>query len=133
MEADEKQMKTDKMVFLAPLDQLMWDRESVEHLFEFEYRWEVYVPEQKRRWGYYVLPVLYGDRLVGRFDSRYKDGVWQMVKWYWEDGVEVDAEVLEALAVAVGRFREYLGARKLKLPRGMDKRTREVWRRGMRS
>ncbi|MEO8274084.1 MAG: crosslink repair DNA glycosylase YcaQ family protein, partial [Chloroflexota bacterium] len=50
--------------FLAPLDPLCWDRDLLRRLFGFDYVWEVYVPEPKRRWGYYVLPILYGDRLV---------------------------------------------------------------------
>ena len=56
--------------FLAPLDPLVWDRDLLERLFGFEYRWEVYVPAPKRRWGYYVLPLLYGDRFVGRIEPR---------------------------------------------------------------
>ena len=44
--------------FLAPLDNLLWDRRLVEAIFGFEYRWEVYVPAEKRKYGYYVLPVM---------------------------------------------------------------------------
>ena len=57
--------------FLAPLDPLMWDRAALEPLFGFEYRWEVYTPAAKRRWGYYVLPILFGDRMVGRIEPRF--------------------------------------------------------------
>jgi hypothetical protein len=56
--------------FLAPLDPIMWDREALEPLYGFDYRWEVYTPAAKRRWGYYVLPVLFRDRLVGRIEPR---------------------------------------------------------------
>ncbi len=56
--------------FLAPLDPLMWDRGVLEPLYGFDYRWEVYTPAAKRRWGYYVLPILFGDRLVGRIEPR---------------------------------------------------------------
>ena len=58
------------MTFLAPLDPLVWDRDLLRELFGFDYVWEVYVPEHKRRWGYYVLPILFGDRLVGRIEPR---------------------------------------------------------------
>jgi uncharacterized protein YcaQ len=58
------------VAFLAPLDPLVWDREFLRTLFGFDYLWEVYVPASKRRWGYYVLPVLFGDRLVGRIEPR---------------------------------------------------------------
>ena len=56
--------------FLAPLDPLLWDREALVPLYGFDYRWEVYTPAAKRRWGYYVLPILFGDRLVGRIEPR---------------------------------------------------------------
>ncbi len=51
--------------FLAPLDPLVWDRRQLRDLWDFDYLWEVYVPEAKRKWGYYVLPILFGDRFVG--------------------------------------------------------------------
>ncbi|TMB55506.1 MAG: winged helix-turn-helix domain-containing protein, partial [Chloroflexi bacterium] len=56
--------------FLAPLDPLMWDRRLNRTLFGFDYIWEVYVPAAKRKWGYYVLPILFGDRLIGRIEPR---------------------------------------------------------------
>ena len=56
--------------FLAPLDPFVWDRDFLRRLYGFDYIWEVYVPEKKRRWGYYVLPILFGDRLVGRIEPR---------------------------------------------------------------
>ena len=60
--------------FLAPLDPLLWDRGALEPLYDFEYRWEVYTPAAKRRWGYYVLPILFVDRLVGRIEPRIDRG-----------------------------------------------------------
>jgi uncharacterized protein len=56
--------------FLAPLDPFVWDRDLMRQLFGFDYLWEVYVPEAKRRWGYHVLPLLFEDRLVGRIEPR---------------------------------------------------------------
>lgn len=120
--------------FVAPLDQLMWDRPAVAHLFDFDYIWEVYKPEKLRRWGYYVLPVMLNDRFVARVDSRMSHGVWNIHKWYWEDGVEISLDILTALENAVARFRCYLGADSLKLPeRGMNQQTRGAFRSGFKA
>ncbi len=58
------------VTFIAPLDTFMWDRRLVLELFSFEYKWEVYTPVAKRKHGYYVLPLLFGDALVGRIEPR---------------------------------------------------------------
>lgn len=76
--------------FLAPLDPLVWDRDFLRKLFDFDYVWEVYVPVAKRRWGYYVLPVLFADRLVGRIEPRL-DGPARAVRvlgLWWEEGFD---------------------------------------------
>ena len=78
------------VAFLAPLDPLAWDRDLLLRLWDFDYRWEVYVPAAKRRWGYYVLPLLYGDRFVGRIEPRIdrKAGVLRILGLWWEDGFD---------------------------------------------
>jgi uncharacterized protein YcaQ len=58
------------VAFLPPMDPLMWDRSLLQPLFDFDWVWEVFTPEDKRRWGYYVLPILFRDRLVGRIEPR---------------------------------------------------------------
>ncbi|HEX9738809.1 MAG TPA: crosslink repair DNA glycosylase YcaQ family protein [Candidatus Limnocylindria bacterium] len=109
------------VAFVAPLDPLMWDRRLVRGMFGFEYLWEVYVPAAKRRWGYYVLPILFGDRLVGRIEPRYERatrtlriaGVW------FEDGFSPMEEphFVPALAEGLSAYRSFVGARTITWPR----------------
>jgi hypothetical protein len=109
------------VTFVAPLDQLMWDRRLVKGVFGFEYIWEVYVPAAKRRHGYYVLPILFGDRLVGRIEPRYERatrtlriaGIW------FEAGFKPMEEphFLLALAEALRAYRSFIGADALTWPR----------------
>jgi uncharacterized protein YcaQ len=82
------------VAFLAPLDPLCWDRDLLRRLFDFDYVWEVYVPEPKRRWGYYVLPALHEERLVGRVDARgdRKAGVLRVPALHLEPGSTTNDE-----------------------------------------
>ncbi|MBN1485889.1 MAG: YcaQ family DNA glycosylase [Chloroflexia bacterium] len=97
---------------IAPLDNLIWDRQLAEWIFEFNYRWEVYTPVAKRQYGYYVLPVLYGDHFVARcepvLDKKSRHLILQ--SWWWEDGVRPDGEMLEALGGCLCSFGRYLAA-----------------------
>lgn len=68
--ADLPLPEAEHAVFVAPLDNFLWDRDRLLDLFSFHYRWEVYTPPAKRSYGYYVLPVLYGENLVGRIELK---------------------------------------------------------------
>ncbi len=61
---------TSSVAFIAPFDSLLWDTALLASLFDFEYVWEGFFPPAKRRWGYYVLPCVFGDRVVGRIEPR---------------------------------------------------------------
>ena len=107
--------------FLAPLDSFVWDREFLRQLFGFDYVWEVYVPAKKRRWGYYVLPLLFGDRLVGRIEPRFdrRAETLRVVDLWWEAGFDpLNAEgFLPAFTAALRAFRDFGGLRRIALPR----------------
>jgi len=105
-----------RAVVVAPLDNLLWDRRFVEELFDFHYRWEVYKPVAERRYGYYVLPILYGDRFVARFEpGRDKETGALMVKnWWWEVGITPSEEMKRDLAQCFQRFLRYLGTEQLR-------------------
>lgn len=109
------------VVFLAPLDPLMWDRRLIEELFGFAYKWEVYVPEAKRRHGYYVLPILFGERLVGRIEPRLHraEKTLAIVGVTFEAGfAPLDAPgFVEAFAAALRAYRTLAGAARLTWPR----------------
>jgi uncharacterized protein YcaQ len=104
-------------VFLAPIDNLMWDRRFLEELFGFYYRWEVYKPVAEREYGYYVLPILYGDRFVARFEpARDKENGALVIKgWWWEDGISPSDRMQAELARCFERFLRYLGAEELRV------------------
>jgi len=80
-------------VFVAPLDNFLWDRDRLLDLFSFHYRWEVYTPPNKRSYGYYVLPVLYGENLVGRIELKAQREKAQLqVVNLWLDDARIEAK-----------------------------------------
>lgn len=115
------------VAFLAPLDPLAWDRELMRSLFDFDYVWEVYVPAARRRWGYYVLPVLWGDRLVGRIEPRIEraSGTLRVLGLWWEDGFEPLEQpgFAVAFAEALRAHRDFAGVRRITLPRAARHRS----------
>ncbi|NTU56655.1 MAG: winged helix-turn-helix domain-containing protein, partial [Anaerolineales bacterium] len=107
----------EEVTFLAPLD-IVSARGRAKKLFDFEYTWEVYTPAHKRRWGYYVLPILYGDDLVARFDPKLDRTTMTLeIKGFWhEDDAPVkDADFANALAKGLVRFAKFVEAEEVNL------------------
>ena len=109
------------VAFLAALDPLAWDRAFLRSLYGFDYVWEVYVPAAKRRWGYYVLPIHFGDRLVGRIEPRIdrKADALRILGVWWEDGfdpLKADGFV-EAFVAAIEAHRAFGGVSRVVWPR----------------
>ncbi len=102
-------------VFLAPLDPVS-ARGRAARLFDFDYVWEVYKPEHERRWGYYTLPILWGDRLVARFDGRLERSRNALIinrLWLEDAALGRNQDFAEALGRGMQRFADFLGARRI--------------------
>ncbi|CAN7596292.1 winged helix-turn-helix domain-containing protein [Rhizobium sp. LjRoot30] len=96
---------------LSPFDPMIRDRNRTERLFGFFYRIEVFVPEPKREYGYYVFPLLEGDRFVGRIDMKAdrKRGTLDVKRLWWEKGVRASAGRLEKLDAELSRLARFSG------------------------
>jgi hypothetical protein len=108
------------VAFIAPFDPLLWDTALLASLFDFEYVWEGFFPPAKRRWGYCVLPILFGDRFVGRIEPRIDaaESTVNVLNVWWEDGFapkRVDGFV-DALRDALGAYQRFAGADRLEWP-----------------
>lgn len=115
--------------FIAPLDNLLWDRKALARIFDFNYMWEVYKPKKKREYGYYVLPVLYGDRFVARFDPEFdkKTRVLTIKNWWWEENSSPDPKMREALQRCMADFLVYLDAEGIKYSKILLKKGDLEW------
>jgi uncharacterized protein YcaQ len=106
---------TEEVAFLAPLDHVI-ARGRAKVLFGFDFVWEVYKPEHQRKFGYYTLPILWGDRLVARFDSKLDrtTGTFVILGFWLEDkGLGTDEAFADALARGFARFVTFLGASRM--------------------
>lgn len=95
--------------FIAPLDNMMWDRNLIKDIFDFEYKWEIYTPQAERKYGYYVLPILYGERLIGRIEMVYggKNKELNVSDIWYESNVKVTQKIERGIKSALRRFEEF--------------------------
>jgi uncharacterized protein YcaQ len=108
-----------RMRLLSPFDPVLRDRKRALRLFGFDYRFEAFVPAPKRKFGYYVLPILEGERLVGRLDPKLHREKSELAirRVFWEPGVKATKPRKAALEAAVATFARFLGAERFRLPR----------------
>lgn len=106
----------EEVTFLAPLE-IVSARGRAKKVFDFEYLWEVYKPAHQRRWGYYTLPILYGDDLVARLDPKLdrKTNTLHILGFWLEDDAPKDEAFANALANGLKRFAAMIGAEKMDL------------------
>jgi uncharacterized protein len=116
------------VAFLPPFDALVWDRPLLGSLFGFDYVWELFVPPAKRRWGWYVLPIVFRDRFVGRIEPRIDrdEARVQVVDLWWEDDFDPRrAEgFVDAMREALHAYVHFAGANRLDWPTHLDRERR---------
>lgn len=123
--AEEPPEPTPRLRILSPFDPALRDRDRAEFLFGFFYRIEVFVPEPKRLYGYYVFPVLEGDRLVGRIDAKaFRDAGSLRVKGFWpEPGVRLTRGRMAKLEAELSRLATFAGCERVEFLAGWERET----------
>jgi uncharacterized protein len=105
------------VALIPPFDALLWDTALLAGLFDFEYTWEGFFPAAKRRWGYYVLPIVFGDRFVGRIEPRIDrdEACVEVLNLWWEDGFAPRSEdgFVDAMRDALSAYLTFAGATRL--------------------
>jgi uncharacterized protein YcaQ len=108
------------VAFLSPFDPVVWDRAFLGSLFGFEYVWELFLPPAKRRWGWYVLPILFRDRLVGRIEPRIErtEGRVDVLDLWWEDDFAPSRTegFADAMRAAMRAYLAFAGASRVQWP-----------------
>ncbi len=108
---DESADLKPRMSFIALLDPLMWDKSLISALWDYQYSWEIYTPAVKRKFGYYTLPILYGDRFVGRIEAApdRRKRVLEVKGLWWEPGIRQTKKLskeLEKTLICFARFND---------------------------
>ena len=103
-----------RLEFLAPLDPLLWDKAMIAALWDFSYAWEIYTPAEKRKYGAYTLPILWGEHFIGRIDmaADHRDKVLRVRRIWFEPGVRLTKTMGNALDRSLIRFARFNGCTK---------------------
>jgi uncharacterized protein YcaQ len=104
-------LRASHTTLLSPFDPVVWDRARASALFDFDYTLECYTPGPKRRYGYFVLPILHRGRLIGRLDAKAHraDGVFEVKALFLEPEVELTPLLIEEVAAAIGQCATWHG------------------------
>ena len=104
-----------RLEFIAPLDPALWDKNMIEALWDFRYSWEIYTPAAKRKYGYYTLPVLWGERFIGRIEAAAdRKNTTLIVKHFWpEPGVRQTQKLLSSVSRAIRRLARFNGCQRI--------------------
>ncbi len=102
---------------LGPLDPVLWFRPLIQHVFDFQYLWEVYKPVDQRRWGWYVCPLLHEGRFVGRLEGRVLDNCLQIDTLWKEPETRLDPKALDRALTRLAKARGISQVRRPKIPR----------------
>ena len=127
-------LRATRTALLSPFDPLVWDRDRLRGMFDFDYRIECYLPEGKRQHGYYVLPILHRGRLVGRLDAKAHraEGVFEVKALFLEEDVSPQPRLLRELADAIAATARWHGTPRVRLsrsrPAGVAAPLRAYWR-----
>lgn len=133
-QARQGKLRATHTTLLSPFDPVVWDRARAQTLFGFEYTIECYVPGPKRRYGYYVLPILHRGRLIGRLDAKAhrSEGVFEVKALFLEPDVEPTDRLLDEVAQAIAASARWHGTPTVRLarsrPAGLSARLRARWR-----
>ena len=98
-----------RLEFLAPLDPMLWDRKLIEAVWDYRYSWEIYTPAQKRKFGYYVLPMVYGEKMAGRIEAAAdRKAETLVIKNIWfEPGIRQTKKLNAAVDAAIRRLAKF--------------------------
>ena len=115
--AEKNTLRATHSAVLSPFDPVVWDRKRAEALFGFSYRLECYTPAEKRKYGYFVLPLLHNGALVGRIDAKMhrKTGELEIISLYLEDGVKPGQPLINGLHTALTDFAQWQSANRIHL------------------
>lgn len=117
MENIQKNMEFDlRCEFLAPLDCFIWDRKIIKAIFNFEYTWEIYTPVIKRKYGHYVLPIIMGERFIGRIEvvAERKTNTLIVKNIWFEDDVKPTKNIQKEVEKCLQRFARFNNCDKIK-------------------